>query len=254
MASRFGFRSDYAGSHVADMIVAPPTSKVVVVTKTTAANVTYTADELLTGLILRDPAGAARTDTLPTAALLVAAGITTGTGIRFSVRNTADVLSEDITVAAGTGITAHASTRLTVVPGETAEFLLVVTAVASGSEAAALYQLSGNNASQEVQTVSQGTNITTAVTLNARVGVITTQAATTAADATSSFTLNNAYITAGSVVLVALGDYSGTIVTNGIPQVNADAVAAGSCTINISNSHGANALNGTLKLHFVVIR
>lgn len=39
----------------------------------TAGNVTYTAAQILTGIIVRDTNGGARSDTLPTAALLVAA-------------------------------------------------------------------------------------------------------------------------------------------------------------------------------------
>lgn len=68
----------------------------------TAGNVTYTAVQVLTGIIVRDTAGVARTDTLPTAALLVASVVNPQIG---------DVLSCTIvgggiailTIAAGAG-------------------------------------------------------------------------------------------------------------------------------------------------------
>lgn len=73
-------------------------------TLTTAGALTYTAAQILGGLILRDPAGAARTDTLPTATLLIAAlpRAKVGDWFEFTVRNTADA-AETITVASGTG-------------------------------------------------------------------------------------------------------------------------------------------------------
>lgn len=70
----------------------------------TAGNETLTAAQLLGGIIVRDPAGAARTDTLPTAALLVAAipGAKVGDVIRTLIVNGADA-AEAITLAAGSG-------------------------------------------------------------------------------------------------------------------------------------------------------
>jgi hypothetical protein len=54
-----------------------------------AANLTYTPAQVLSGMILRDPAGAGRTDTLPSAADLNFAldGCAVGTVIEFYVRN-----------------------------------------------------------------------------------------------------------------------------------------------------------------------
>lgn len=101
--------------------------------------------------------------------------------------------------------------------------------------------------------VTQITSITTAVTLNAACGVITTFAASAAANATQAFTVNNSYVTTGSTVLVSVLSYAGTFSTNGIPVVNVDTVAAGSFQINISNAHGTNALNGALGIGFIVL-
>jgi predicted RecA/RadA family phage recombinase len=71
---------------------------------TTAGAVTLTAAQLLTRTIVRDPAGADRTDTLPTAALLVAAipGVRVGDLLEVRYVNGADA-AETITIAAGTG-------------------------------------------------------------------------------------------------------------------------------------------------------
>lgn len=81
-----------------------PNFKTTVATITTVGNVTLTAAEVLGGLILRDPNGGARTDTLPTAALLIAAiaNAAVGQSFEFIIRNTADA-AETITVASGSG-------------------------------------------------------------------------------------------------------------------------------------------------------
>lgn len=80
--------------------------KLSISTVNTAGAVTYTATQLLGGFILRDPNGAARSDVLPTAALLKAAvqGCVVGTAIEFEIRNTADA-DELLTITAGTGVT-----------------------------------------------------------------------------------------------------------------------------------------------------
>lgn len=71
---------------------------------TTGGNVTITAAQLLTGSIIRDCAGGARTDTLPTAALLVAAiaGAKVGDIVRCYIVNGSDA-AETLTVDAGAG-------------------------------------------------------------------------------------------------------------------------------------------------------
>jgi predicted RecA/RadA family phage recombinase len=71
---------------------------------TTAGAATYTIAQLLTGLIERDPNGGARTDVLPTAALLVAGipGCKVGDLVKCAVANCADA-AEAITIAVGTG-------------------------------------------------------------------------------------------------------------------------------------------------------
>lgn len=76
----------------------------------TAGNITYTAAQLLTGIVVRDPNGASRSDVLPTAALLVAAipGAAVGDTIEFLITNGADA-AETITLTAGAGSTFDAN-------------------------------------------------------------------------------------------------------------------------------------------------
>jgi len=81
-----------------------------VATVTTAGNATYTPAQVLGGTIVRDPAGSARTDSLPTAVNLVAAvpKAKIGDTIDLFVMNASDstattAATELLTIAAGTG-------------------------------------------------------------------------------------------------------------------------------------------------------
>lgn len=69
----------------------------------TAGAATYTAAQVLSGIIVRDCAGAGRTDTFPTADLLVAAipGVQVGDRISVKIVNGSDA-AEAITLAEGT--------------------------------------------------------------------------------------------------------------------------------------------------------
>lgn len=112
---------------------------VTVSTVTTAGVVTYTAAQLLGGLILRDPNGAGRSDVTPTAALLKAAfpGVNTGTAFEFTIRNTADA-AETITITAGTGVTL--SGTMTIAQNNSKRFLLQFTNTGT-TPTATLYSL-----------------------------------------------------------------------------------------------------------------
>ncbi len=98
--------------------------------ESTAGAVIYTAAELSSLLILRDPNGAARTDVTPSAAALIAAdpGAIPGTSFRFSVRNTADA-AETITMSGGTGVTT--SGTMTITQGSVKQFMMVLTGPAT---------------------------------------------------------------------------------------------------------------------------
>jgi hypothetical protein len=100
--------------------------------------------------------------------------------------------------------------------------------------------------------VTQGTNITTGVTLNTARGTITTETANAAADVSHTFTVTNSLVTANSNILVSIDNYSGTIGTNGNPVVSVDNRGASSFDIIITNTHSSNALNGTFVISYEV--
>lgn len=99
--------------------------------------------------------------------------------------------------------------------------------------------------------VTQITSATTAVALNNICGQITTVALTNAAGVDHSFTLTNSNIAATDVVVVSVATYGGT--SDGIPIVNVESTAAGSCVINLRNT-GAVALDALAVINFAVIK
>lgn len=105
-------------------------------------------------------------------------------------------------------------------------------------------------------TVTQETNITTGVTLNSPGGIITTQAASTAAAAEDSFVLTNSELGGSAAdprtLVVALQDYTGA----GTPFVSVSTrdETASTATITITNLHAAAALDAALKIRFWVLK
>jgi hypothetical protein len=93
--------------------------------------------------------------------------------------------------------------------------------------------------------VTQSGSITTAVTINQPAGEIVTVSATIAAGAMSSFTLNNNYIKADSVILATVNDTTGS----GLIAVQVDNVVAGSCTVSLG---GVVANTGTVTVGFAI--
>jgi predicted RecA/RadA family phage recombinase len=109
----------------------------------TAGPVTYTAADVLGRTIVRDPNGAARTDVLPTAALLVAAlpGVRVGDVVDCLIVNGADA-AEAITLQAGAGGAFDANqTAASRIIGQNASKLVRVrfTNVTAASEAYVMY-------------------------------------------------------------------------------------------------------------------
>jgi hypothetical protein len=98
--------------------------------------------------------------------------------------------------------------------------------------------------------VTQGTSITTAVTVNALNGVIRTVSSTLAANARTSFTVNNPLVTAGSRILVSV-EYDEA--ATGIPVVGVADIANGSFKVVLSNGAGSAALNAAVGVHFLII-
>ena len=116
-----------------------------------------------------------------------------------------------------------------------------------GSGATNLFQITTHGA------VTQASSITTAVTCNATAGVITTVSSSLSAGSTTSFTVNNSVVASTSMIYVCLNGYSGTIGTNGFPNIFVNTIASGSFVIDITNTAGSNALSGTLTIAFLVI-
>jgi hypothetical protein len=90
--------------------------------------------------------------------------------------------------------------------------------------------------------VTQSGSITSAVTLNQPAGEITT-VIDTIAGAVKTFTLNNSYIKADSVILATVNDTTGA----GLVVVQVDNIVAGSCSISLA---GVVSNTGTVTVGF----
>lgn len=97
-------------------------------------------------------------------------------------------------------------------------------------------------------TVTQTTNRSTGVTINAPAGQITTDATSLAAGAEAKFVVTNSFVTATSVPVIAAA--SGQTADTSVPIVVA--VAAGSFTIQLTNLHAATADTGAMVINFIV--
>ena len=101
-------------------------------------------------------------------------------------------------------------------------------------------------------TVTQDTDHTTAVTINATSGVITLAAVALAATTNAEFTVTNSTVQADSVILVTMQDENTT--DNKQLACAIHTVAGGSFKISIINPHSATATSATAsKIHFLVI-
>ncbi len=110
-------------------------------TDATAGAKTYTAANLIGGLILRDPNGDNRADVTPTAAQIVAgfAGGIVGSSFEFTIRNTANA-AETITLTAGDGGVTLSGT-MTIAQNNSKRFLCVLDNIGGGTEAVTIYSL-----------------------------------------------------------------------------------------------------------------
>lgn len=100
--------------------------------------------------------------------------------------------------------------------------------------------------------IGTGTAATSAVTINDLVGIITTEDLTTAQNAVETITLTNDKVAVGDIVLASIGNGTNT---QGTATVTSVSVAASEVVFKISNLHAsAEALNGTLRISFAVIK
>jgi hypothetical protein len=112
-------------------------------TYATAGAQTYTAADIVGGIIVRDPNGAGRSDVLPTAANLVAAvpGAVVGDTIRCIIVNGADA-AETITIGAGSGgaFDTNQTSASRVIPQNASKIIHIrLTNVTASSEAYVAY-------------------------------------------------------------------------------------------------------------------
>lgn len=92
----------------------------------------------------------------------------------------------------------------------------------------------------------------TAVTSNTLQGVLT-YTVSTAASTSSTSVVNCTAVSASSNIHLTIQSYSGSWGTNGYPFLSVNAVsAATSFTIRLTNLHTANALTGTLVIHYTI--
>jgi len=99
-------------------------------------------------------------------------------------------------------------------------------------------------------TVTQATSKSTGVTLNTITGQITMNAAALAAATSVDFVLSDTSIAATDVVIVNIKSGPATA---GTYQVGVDAIAVGSCTIQLRNI-SAGSLSEAVVLQFAVIK
>ena len=99
--------------------------------------------------------------------------------------------------------------------------------------------------------ISTGTAAAGAVTLAALQGKITTEALTTAANATYTLTVTNSLVAAADIVMVSLANGTNaqgqTVVLRATP-------AAGSFVVVVANKDAAQALNGTLVVSYQILK
>src|SRR5262245_35848284 len=101
-------------------------------------------------------------------------------------------------------------------------------------------------------TVTQATNRTTGVTLNALTGAITTNNASLAAEAAAAFTVTNSTVSVGDVVVASIRSGS----NGGNTDVVVTTVANGSFQLMVANNNAAagTAETGAIIINFIVIK
>ena len=186
--------------------------------------------------------GAAATWTLP-----LLTSITEGANLW--IRN---ISAYAITLNAFAGNTVGLASSL-VIPANTIAWL--VTDRSSDWKVYSLTPLGGSVVAGPSTFVQQATNNTTAVTVNTNACVVRSAATytTAASNLASTFQVNNSKVVSTSCILAQVVRYTGTYVTNGVPQVVISSVATGSYQVQVYNTHPANALNGAVDIALLVV-
>jgi hypothetical protein len=101
--------------------------------------------------------------------------------------------------------------------------------------------------------ITQGTSLTTAVTLDSPCGFITTVNYTAGpiliTGGSAAFTVNNVHVRSDSIVHSNIVDFNGA----GIINMRVGAIADGSFSINLRNADWNNPATGTIKIAFSVL-
>lgn len=105
------------------------------------------------------------------------------------------------------------------------------------------------NGDMEDEAPGTGTCSSNAVTMTTKVGVITTEAKTTAAAGVVTITVTNALIKTTSAMLVTLSNGSNT---QGVPVLNTVTLSDSTAVIKFSNEHASQAFNGTFVLTYAL--
>jgi hypothetical protein len=92
--------------------------------------------------------------------------------------------------------------------------------------------------------VTQLTSITSGVSLLTQAGLITTVTATLATQGSASFAVTNPVVSASTVVLANMSNYTGT----GLPIVRVTNTTTGSFTLTVNNLDATSALNAPIKI------
>ena len=101
-------------------------------------------------------------------------------------------------------------------------------------------------------TVTQASNHTTGVTINATSGIITLAAVALNAATNAEFTVTNSKVDADSVILVSVQDENTTNNTSIVATTHT--IADGSFVINLQNPQSSGNTSATAsKIHFLVI-
>lgn len=194
---------------------------------------TLTAHAALPPVWLLNPGASGRNVDMP---LATAANMK---GTCFWIHHTGATLDTDLTVRDSTGVTtfgtiAKGQSAMLHCDGATWRFY-------SMSDSS-LWNLDGGTASATAG----------AATLNKSSGIITSEALTTAQNALYTLTLTNSVIVATDIVFTTLANGTNT---QGTPVVVRVTPGSGSVVIIVKNMHdAAQALNGTIKIGFVVLK
>lgn len=121
--------------------------------------------------------------------------------------------------------------------------------------AAAMAQVDRPPHQPEYLGVGTGTKTATATagaaTLSKSAGTVTSESITTAAAATYTLTITNTTVAAADQVFASVANGTNSA---GAPTIMTVTPGAGSLVVVVRNAHASAALNGTIKISFVVLK